>query len=137
MGGGISKTNPNKHSVIINEIDDYKNIISLSKVLLAINYKTKDNIKLLVINQLKNEIPLALNFIMSTIHHDDLYNTLSDTEYSIVNISSWHKHEYCFSVYIKLLNNSKNISKINQCKCLLTDTQLQYYNFIINFFNEY
>ena len=136
MGGGISKTNPNKHSVIINEIDEYKNIIPLSKILLAINYKTKDNIKLLVINQLKNEIPLALNFIMSTIHYDDLYNTLTDTEY-LINISSWHKHDYSFSVYIKLLNNSKNVSKINQCKCLLSETQLQYYNFVTNFFNEY
>jgi hypothetical protein len=130
MGGGISKTNPNKFNLPVDETNECKNIIHLYKILLVISCKYSDEVKTLVMKQLNDEMPLALNFVMSIVNYDDLYNTLTNKKYIISNISEWHNHNYKLSVYKNLLHNEKNIYLFPQCKCLLTNEQLHFYEYL-------
>ena len=130
MGSGISKTNPTKFNLYVDETNECKNIVCLYKILLVINCKYSDEVKSLVLKQLNEEIPLALNFVMSIVSYDDLYNTLTNKEYNISNISEWHNHNYTLSVYKNLLHNEKNIHLFPQCKCLLTNEQLRFYEYL-------
>ena len=98
--------------------------------MLVISCKYSDEVKTLVMKQLNDEIPLALNFVMSIVNYDDLYNTLTNKEYIISNISEWHNHNYTLSVYKNLLHNEKNIHLFPQCKCLLTNEQLHFYEYL-------
>jgi len=84
------------------------------------------------------EMPEGLNFEMSIVICADLY--YEKHIYKIKKISNWHKHykykyydnfsRYKLSTYLHLLDNVDNLQKISECKCLLSDKQMELYNLL-------
>ena len=114
-------------------------IIPLGKMLQCLNNNYTNILKKAYKNELRNSVPIGVNFMVKIKHYGDLYNEHKIYYIHSVSPDKYIKHYECtrgivrdcfaYSIgnYLKLLNNDKNLELIHDCKIIISDKQYELY----------